>query len=134
MITYSDTKQFKKEDVYLLFDSVGWQSARNATALVQAFAHSSIVISAWHKGELIALIRAMSDGVWQATIDCLLVHKQYQHQGIGTQLVQRMKQSCSGVLYLNVIPDDLNNVAYYEKHNFVVNKEGTLLQITNKNW
>lgn len=52
----------------------------------QALHNSSRVISAWDGEKLIGLIRGLDDGIWQATIDCLLINPQYQGTGVASTL------------------------------------------------
>ena len=130
----SQQKEFEEEQLRELFQSVGWQSGRRPDKLGAAFRGSSRVLSAWDGNRLVGLIRGLDDGVWQASIDCLLVHRDYQGQGVASTLVERMKEQYREFLYLSVVPDERKNVAFYRKHGFHVMTEGTAMQITAPEW
>lgn len=78
MIEYRRCREFTEEQLGWLFRSVGWYSGRFPERLKKAMGNSSRVISAWDGERLVGLIRGLDDGVWQASIDCLLVDPEYQ--------------------------------------------------------
>jgi ribosomal protein S18 acetylase RimI-like enzyme len=131
---YSRQKEFTAEQIRELFESVHWFSGRFPEKLLTAFRNSGRVISAWDGGKLVGLIRGLDDGAWQATIDCLLVNPSHQGRGIASALLQRLLEDYRDFLYVNVVPDDRQNVAFYRKFGFEVMAEGTPLQIRGKGW
>lgn len=133
-IQYKRTKKFDSTQLEQLFLSVGWQSGKHPEKLVLAFRNSARVISAWDKDKLVGLIRGLDDGVWQATIDCLLVHAEYQRQGIASALIEIIKAEYKEMYYINVMPDEKKNVLFYQKHGFMMMLEGTAMQIVKSNW
>lgn len=134
MITYKYTKDFDTRQIAELFQSVKWFSGNFPNRLQIALRNSSRVISAWDEDKLVGLIRGLDDGIWQATIDCLLVMPNYQGQGIASTLLNRLLMEYSDFLYVDVVPDEKENVAFYEKHGFKVMSEGTPLQIRGSAW
>ena len=131
---YKRQKDFSEEQIRELFDSVHWFSGRFPEKLRSAFLNSGNVISAWDGGKLVGLIRGLDDGAWQATIDCLLVHPQYQGHGIASTLLKLMLEDYRELLYVQVVPDEKKSVSFYIKHGFEVMAEGTPLQIRGKGW
>lgn len=131
-ITYRDTRAFTEAALASLFQSVGWYSGAFPALLCAAFAQSSRVLSAWDGERLVGLIRGMDDGGWQATIDCLLVDPVYQGRGIAGELLERLKAVYADFLYINVMPEDAQNVPFYEKHGFSVLREGAAMQRMNR--
>lgn len=83
---------------------------------------------------LAGLIRGLDDGVWQASIDCLLVDPEYQGQKIASTLLDMLLEDYREFLYVDVVPDEKKNVVFYLKHGFAVMEEGTALQIRGKGW
>ena len=81
---YKRVTQFEIDQIQALFLSVGWFSGHFPEKLQTALQNSSRVISAWDGDVLVGLVRGLDDGVWQATIDCLLVHPAYQGKGIAS--------------------------------------------------
>lgn len=133
MIVYKRIKLFSADQLGELFLSVNWFSGKFPDKLITAFENSSRVISAWDGARLVGLVRGLDDGVWQATIDCLLVRPEYQGRGIASALLKSLMEEYKDFLYVDVVPDEKKNVPFYEKHGFKVMEEGTPLQIVG-NW
>lgn len=131
---YRRNKEFTEEQIRELFLSVGWFSGKFPEKLKLAFQNSSRVISAWDGKKLVGLIRGLDDGVWQATIDCLLINPQYQGQGIASKLLTLLLEDYKEFLYVDVVPDEKKNVGFYQKHGFEIMAEGTPLQIRGNGW
>ncbi len=129
MIVYKEIKDFPREQLAELFASVEWETPEDAPMLVRAFANSTRVISAWDGERLVGIIRSMDDDLWSANIDCLVVHRSYQRQGIGSALVKRLLERLSHVKYVSVSPSERENIGFYEKLGFTVIEGGALLQI-----
>ena len=125
---YRYTKEFRQEELAELFASVGWVSAKYPDKLQAAFRNSPQVISAWDGDRLVGLIRGLDDGAWQGTIDCLLVNPAYQGRGVASRLLELLLEEYRDFLYVSVVPEERQNVPFYEKHGFVIQPEGTLLQ------
>lgn len=134
MIEYRRTKDFTVEELERLFLSVGWFSGRFPERLKTALGNSPSVISAWDGSRLIGLIRGLDDGVWQAAIDCLLVDPEYQGRGIASGLLRMLLEDYRDYLYVDIVPDEKRNVAFYLKHGFSIMEEGTPLQIRGRGW
>ena len=91
-ITYKETKEFNRNELEELFLSVGWLSGRYPERLVKALKQSSTVITAWDGERLVGLIRALDDGEMMAFAHYLLVHPDYQGNGIAARLVVLLKE------------------------------------------
>ena len=134
MIEYKHIKDFEIRQIQELFMSVAWFSGNFPEKIQTALHNSSKVISAWDGNKLVGLIRGLDDGVWQATIDCLLVNPSYQRKGIGSTLLKQLLKIYEDFLYITIVPDEKKNVAFYEKHGFDIMSEGTPLQIKGVSW
>ncbi len=84
-------------DYFALFETTGWNQAYQATpqALQQALDESWYTISAYDNGELVGFGRVLSDGVLYAMIYDLIVHPDFQQQGLGTLLLNRLIEACN---------------------------------------
>jgi GNAT superfamily N-acetyltransferase len=81
--------------------AVGWPR-REPADIQQAFENSFAAVAVYHEGRLIAYGRTISDGVYQAAIYDVVVHPDWQHRGIGRQIVERLLQKverCNVILY-----------------------------------
>lgn len=113
-------KNFKAEDLRELFSSVEWDSAAYPEKLISAFQNSSHVISVWEDSTLIGIVRSMDDDCWSANIDCLVVHKKYQNQGLAKILMTELLKDLQNITYINVCPDEKQIKNFYESFGFKV--------------
>lgn len=131
MITYSRTNQFEPSALERLFLSVGWFSGKFPDKLAAAFRNTDAVFSAWEGDRLVGVLRALSDGVWQANIDCLIVDPQYQKRGIASELIRQLREELCGLLYISVAPEDAKNCGFYEKQGFHIVEGGATMVLEN---
>ena len=93
--------------------------------------NSSNVITAWEDNQLAGLIRVLDDSELLAQIHYVLVNPKFQGQGIAGNLVEMVKEKYKDYLYIEGMPEDKNNVPFYEKHGFTVMDNGAAIQIYN---
>ncbi len=131
MFEYTEKKRFTKEQVQELFESVGWISARYPQRLYKALMHSSTVLTVWDGERLVGLARVLDDSEMLAQIHYVLVHPDYQGQGIAGKMIEYIKEKYKKFLYIEGMPEDKKNVPFYEKHGFHVMENGAAIQICN---
>jgi len=129
-ISYKESKIFSEEELFALFDSVGWLSARYSARLVRALAGSSTVFSAWDGEKLVGLINALDDGELTAYIHYLLVDPEYHGLGIGKHLALSIREKYSDYLYIVLIAEKTESIKFYEKLGFKVTGGATPLDVT----
>jgi len=72
-----------------LYEAVGWEAyTRDLKGLAQAVENSTLVVAAWAKDALIGLIRCLSDDVSIVYLQDILVHPDWQGQGVGRRLTE----------------------------------------------
>ena len=131
MITYTDEKKFTEQAVQDLFCSVGWISGKYPSRLYKALIHSSTVLTAWDKDRLVGLVRLLDDSEMLAYMHYVLVHPDYQGQGIAGTLVEMAKEKYKNYLYIEIMPEESKNAAFYEKHGFQRMSDGVAMQRCN---
>lgn len=129
MITYTEEKKFTQQAVQELFLSVGWISGQYPHRLYKALLHSSTVLTAWDHDRLVGLARLLDDSEMLAYMHYVLVHPDYQGQGIAGTLVELAKEKYKDYLYLEIMPEESKNAAFYEKHGFHVMEDGVAMQL-----
>lgn len=131
MITYTEEKKFDNKSVVDLFSSVGWVSAQYPTRLYKALMHSSTVITAWDGDRLVGLVRILDDSELVAYMHYVLVHPDYHGQGIAGTMVEMVKEKYKDSLYIELMPEERKNAAFYEKHGFQIMEDGVAMQLCN---
>lgn len=117
-VTYTDTKNFSEKNLQKLFQSVNWLSANYPDRLKKALDHCETVFTAWHQDKLIGLVNAIDDGELTAYVHYLCVNPSYQGQGIGKELLRRIKEKYKAYLYIILIAENEPLIAYYKQNGF----------------
>ncbi len=130
-IRYTTDKEFTKEQIVALFRSVGWHSADYPSRLFKALMGSSLVITAWDGDALVGLARALDDGELVAYLKYLLVEPSHQGAGIASRMLRMVREHYRDYLYIDVMPDERRNAAFYQRNGFSLLQDGAALQICN---
>ena len=128
-ITYKDTHDFSEKELQDLFLSVEWSSGHYPDKLVVAIKNFETVYTAWDDDKLVGLICAMDDGIMTAYVHYLLIHPDYQHMGIGKQLVEKMKNRYKDYLRIVIVAYD-EEIGFYESCGFKKSGESSPMFIT----
>lgn len=111
-----------------LCDAVGWVR-RPLRKVKIAIEHSFLIMSLFHKNDsskkLIAFARATSDSVFNATIWDVVVHPDFQGQGLGkhliNQVVQQLRYADINTITLFADPQV---VSFYKHLGFISDPDG----------
>ena len=133
MLKYTEEKIFTKEQVQELFLSVNWVSGNYPERLYKALINSSTVLTVWDDERLVGLIRVLDDTEMLAQIHYVLVHPDYQGKGIAGKMIERIKEKYKNFFYIDAMPEDKNNVPFYQKHGFALMENGAAIQICSPN-
>ena len=131
MFIYTEEKKFTKEQVQKLFLSVHWISGNYPDRLYKALMNSSTVLTVWDDEKLVGLTRVLDDTEMLAQIHYVLVHPNYQGNGIAGKMVEYIKKKYKNYLYIEAMPEEKSNVPFYTKHGFSVMENGAAIQICN---
>lgn len=124
-IEYRTDKDIPCEELYKLFLAVGWANKDTTTQEQLAyfnigFINSTFVFSAWVDKQLVGCVRVLSDLHFRSVIYDLAVLPEYQHKGIGTELVQKCINTCENSEWL---VETVSARGFYEKIGFKENKD-----------
>lgn len=93
---------------------VGWPNPPATAQFLELLKGSYRVILAMEGKKVIGFITAISDGVLSAYIPLLEVLPDYKSQGIGRELVSKMKSELNHLYMIDLLCDK-ELVSYYEK-------------------
>ncbi|WP_040978104.1 GNAT family N-acetyltransferase [Oceanobacillus jeddahense] len=118
--TYKEMKKLDKQCLEELYIDVGWSAYTKDTDMLQQSVENSLyVLTAWHEGELIGLIRVVGDGLSIVYIQDLLVRNAYQNQKIGSVLMQSVLKKYADVRQKVLLTEEAPHTRYfYEKNGF----------------
>lgn len=109
------------EDVLPLYEAVGWTNYTTKPEMLEvAYKNSLHIIGAFNDDEkLIGVLRGVGDGASILFIQDILVYPEYQHQGIGTKLLQMILEKYKNVYQIQLATDDsTKTVSFYESNGF----------------
>ena len=116
-LRYTEDRDLDKDQVLALYQANEWSAAKKPAALLQALVHSHRLVTAWDQNRLVGLGNAISDGFLVVYYPHLLVHPEYQGQGIGQQIVERLQAHYEG-FHMQMLVADGKAVTFYEKQGF----------------
>ena len=121
MIRYVENPVVTLEEVLPLYEAVEWTNyTQHPTMLKVAYENSLHMLGAFNEeGRLIGVLRAVGDGASILFIQDILVYPAYQHQGIGTKLLQQTLEKYKNVYQIQLATDDsTKTVSFYESNGF----------------
>ena len=116
-IVYSYRRDLTVEQILPVYRSNNWSSAQKPQTLHQALLNHSLV-TAWHKERLVGIGNAISDGFLVVYYPHLLVHIDYQRQGIGGKIMSLLQQEYAG-FHQQILVADAQAIAFYQKCGFI---------------
>ena len=121
-MSYLITKEMEKvdwEEAAALLGAVGL-GARDPFTLMSAFRQSSPVFT-FDGDRLVGIGRAVTDGLYYATIFDLGVKEEYQRQGIGKKMMEALMEDCKGFWFVHLTSTP-GNEPFYRKCGFRLQK------------
>ena len=121
MIGYKKNDEVSFEEIYPLYEAVGWTNyTTNPTMLKNALEQSLFILTAREEdGKLIGFLRAVGDGYSIVYIQDIIVLPEYHRQGIGTQLLRQTLEYFNEVYQIILTTDsELKTIAFYESNGF----------------
>ena len=121
MIRTVENPNVTLEEVMPLYEAVGWTNYTQKPEMPKAAYENSLhIIGAFNNDEkLIGVLRGVGDGASILFIQDILVYPEYQHQGIGTKLLQLSLEKYKNVYQIQLATDDsTKTVSFYESNGF----------------
>lgn len=91
-------------------------SLEQMTHLVKRASHR--IFAQDNKGKIIAFARSMDDDCYQANIDMIVVHKDYQSKGLGTQILTSLMEEIKHIPVINIHANEPRLLEFFEKNGF----------------
>ncbi|HDX9628595.1 TPA: GNAT family N-acetyltransferase [Bacillus cereus] len=122
---YTYKLQYEKpicaEQLKKLYDSVGWWPERKEID-IEKMLKNSIAIGVWKENELIGFARVVSDGVFRAYIEDVVVHESVRNQGIGEKMLIMLLQEISHVHIVSLFCGE-KLIKFYGEQQFQTTKQ-----------
>lgn len=109
--------RIETDEVVALYRANDWSSADKPEQLLAALRNSHSLVTARLDGRLVGLGNAISDGHLVVYYPHLLVHPEFQGQGIGRQMMAALQQRYAG-LHMQMLTADGRAISFYENLGF----------------
>lgn len=119
-LKFETNKNINSQNLLQLYEDAGWKIyTSDLEKLCEAINNSLYVLSAWDKNKLVGLLRAVGDGLTIIYIQDILVLRDYQRQGIGSQLIKTTLEKYSKVRQIVLLTDAKEDTtSFYENSCF----------------
>lgn len=116
-IEYSFTRPIPPDELHRLFAQAEWTKTRTTAEIQHLLAHS-VCVGAWRGNELVGFARAVTDDLFRAFIEDVIVDETLRGQGIGLALMRALLGRLAHVQAIAL--DCANHLAgYYAQLGFV---------------
>ncbi|MGM9967087.1 MAG: GNAT family N-acetyltransferase [Rummeliibacillus sp.] len=113
-----------------IYQSVGWK--KHDEAIIQkVFEASTHKVFVMEGEKIIGFARALSDGVFNATIYDVVVHKDYQNKGVARMALENLLQQLEYISCVQLIATTGNDT-FYKKFGFKKLKTGMAIYQSEK--
>ncbi|KFM99796.1 GNAT family N-acetyltransferase [Bacillus clarus] len=104
-----------------LYNSVGWWPEREEVDIAKML-ENSITIGVWKESELIGFARAVSDGVFRAYIEDVVVYEADRNKGIGEEMLTMLLRELTHIDIVSLFCEE-KLIKLYRKQQFKVTKQ-----------
>ena len=120
MIIIRKQEIVKLEDVFYLYQAVGWTNYTNQPQMLeQALSHSLVIYLALDGDAVVGLIRLVGDGFSSVFVQDLIVLPSYQRQGIGSSLMKEALEDFKEAYQVQLATEQTEkNVGFYRSMGF----------------
>ena len=122
MITIKKQEFVKLEDVWHLYQAVGWTNyTHQPEMLEQALSHSLVIYVALDGDAVVGLIRLVGDGFSSVFVQDLIVLPIYQRQGIGSALMKEALEDYKDAYQVQLVTDQTERtLRFYRSMGFEI--------------
>ena len=124
VIEIRDGFPVKPSALQLLYEHAPWAKGRTIQGIRKMLKDTDYHFSAWDEKRLVGFARVLTDGIYRATLWDVVIHPDYQGQGIGEELMNRILShpvlSKVEKFWLNT----RDKFGFYEKFGFVRSDQG----------
>ncbi|TYR73996.1 GNAT family N-acetyltransferase [Rossellomorea vietnamensis] len=115
ILSYQE-KEIKACDISSLYKDAGWWEERG-TGDIEKMLRAQISVGAWKGDTLIGFARAVSDGVFRAYLEDVVIHSNWQRSWIGKRLVCRLLDDLAHIDIISLFCE-VEHIPFYEKTGF----------------
>ena len=117
--TFSFTEPINPEQLQALFQQTGWAKSRTPLEIQQMLDNSQLILGVWEDDQLIGFARVVTDDIYRAWIEDVVVDEAHRKNGIASHIIQKLLKRLEHIE--NVTLDcEASLVPFYGRHGFKV--------------
>lgn len=114
-------KPILPSDLMGLYQDAGWWTNRDENGISQLLV-SGVAVGAWKDDRLVGFCRSISDGIYRAYVEDVVVLSTYRNKGIGERMVKRLLDELKDIDVISLFcTEDLDG--FYEWSGFKRTKQ-----------
>ena len=117
MVDYSFDREIELQQLQDLLRQAGWANRRSVEGIQQMLDGTPLTLGAWEGDRLVGFVRVITDGIYRALIDDVVVEASKRGTGIGSELMQRITERLAEVEEVFLRCGE-HVVPFYERHRF----------------
>ena len=118
-LEFSFERSIEPEQLHRLMLQTGWGEKRTMDGLRTMLDNTPVKLGVWDRCSLVGFARAVSDNVYRALIEDIIVDTPLRGKGIGTAIMRKMVQKLSHVGHVYLFTgEDSQAMRIYERVGF----------------
>ncbi|HIA68481.1 TPA: GNAT family N-acetyltransferase [Candidatus Poribacteria bacterium] len=119
MIDYSFDRPISPEQLKVLLGQTDWANYRDITGIQAMLKGTAVVLGVWEEVQLIGFARVISDGIYRALIDDVVIDASKRGQGIGSELMRKLLERLTAMKVEEIFLRCGDNVVpFYQRFGF----------------
>lgn len=117
MVDYSFDREIELQQLQDLLRQTGWANRRSIEGIQAMLDGTPLTLGAWEGDRLVGFVRVITDGIYRALIDDVVVEESKRGTGIGSELMQRVVRRLEEIEEVFLRCGE-HVVPFYERHRF----------------
>ncbi len=130
-LIYSFTEPILPEVLHDLFAQTAWAKDRTLLDIQQMLDNTQLILGVWDDEHLIGFARVVTDDIYRAWIEDVVVDEKYRQQGVGSHIIEKLLKRLEHV-ELIILDCEESLVSFYERYKFQAKKGASMLLIQKK--
>jgi GNAT superfamily N-acetyltransferase len=108
-----------------LYETVPWGDGRDDAGIAKTL-EVNVAVGAWDGDELIGFTRAMSDGLYRAYVEDVMIDPDYRGNKIGERMVAKLLEELGEIEIVSLFCEP-ERVAFYQRNGFSPSKTQVMM-------
>jgi len=127
-LIFSFTEPIRPEALQHLFQQTTWAKTRDLHKIQQMLDNTELKLGVWDNDKLVGFARVVTDDVYRAWIEDIVVDADYRKTGIGSHIVQKLLTRLEHV-ELIILDCEASLVPFYQRYQFQEKTGASMLLI-----